>query len=75
MRVPYTWLKDFVDLELSAQELADVLTHAGIEVDEITSLQLNFSGVVVAEVLSVEKHPDANKLFVVGSMTAMRKRL
>ncbi|NLP36633.1 MAG: phenylalanine--tRNA ligase subunit beta [Firmicutes bacterium] len=65
MRVPYTWLKDFVDLELSAQELADVLTHAGIEVDEITSLQLNFSGVVVAEVLSVEKHPDANKLFVV----------
>ncbi|NLM52973.1 MAG: phenylalanine--tRNA ligase subunit beta [Firmicutes bacterium] len=65
MRVPYTWLKDFVDLELPAQELADLLTHAGIEVDEITSLQPNFSGVVVAEVLKVEKHPDADKLYVV----------
>lgn len=65
MRVPYTWLKDFIDLELSAQELADMLTHAGIEVDEITSLQPDFSGVVVAEVLAVEKHPDADKLFVV----------
>ncbi|MBS3885770.1 MAG: phenylalanine--tRNA ligase subunit beta [Dethiobacter sp.] len=65
MRVPYTWLKDFIEIELTAKELADVLTNAGIEVEEITTLSVDFSGVVVAEVLTVEKHPEADKLFVV----------
>ncbi|MFW0861521.1 MAG: phenylalanine--tRNA ligase subunit beta [Dethiobacter sp.] len=64
MRVPYTWLKDFIEIELTAQELADVLTNAGIEVEEITTLKVDFSGVVVVEVLTVEKHPEADKLFV-----------
>ena len=65
MRVPYTWLKDFIDLEMPASELAELLTNSGIEVDEITSLAPAFSGVVVAEVLSVDKHPEAERLFVV----------
>ncbi|HHX75618.1 MAG TPA: phenylalanine--tRNA ligase subunit beta, partial [Firmicutes bacterium] len=65
MRVPYTWLKDFIELEMPASELAELLTHAGIEVEEITSLAPAFSGVVVAEVLSVDKHPEADRLFVV----------
>ena len=64
MRVPYTWLKDFIDTDLSARELADLLTYSGIEVEEVTSLKPNFSGVVVAEVLSIERHPEADKLFV-----------
>ncbi|MBS4008917.1 MAG: phenylalanine--tRNA ligase subunit beta [Clostridium sp.] len=64
MRVPYTWLKDFIEIDLTAQELADVLTNAGIEVEEITTLKVDFSGVVVAEVLTVEKLPEADKLFV-----------
>lgn len=64
MRVPYTWLKDFIELDVSAEELAETLTNAGIEVEEITTLAPNFSGVVVAEVVSVEKHPEADKLFV-----------
>lgn len=64
MRVPYTWLKDFIEIELTAKELADVLTNAGIEVEEVTTLNVDFSGVVVAEVLTVEKHPEADKLFV-----------
>ncbi|MGI6659720.1 MAG: phenylalanine--tRNA ligase subunit beta [Dethiobacteraceae bacterium] len=64
MRVPYTWLKDFIELELSAEELAETLTRAGIEVEEIVTLAPQFSGVVVAEVISIEKHPQADKLFV-----------
>lgn len=64
MRVPYTWLKEFVDLEMTAQELADLLTNSGIEVEEIITLPCEFSGVVVAEVVSLERHPQADKLFV-----------
>lgn len=65
MRVPYTWLKDFVDTSLSAGELAELLTRSGVEVEEIVTLQPDFTGVVVVEVLSVDKHPEADKLFVV----------
>ena len=64
MRVPYTWLKDFIDIELTAEELAEKMTNSGIEVDEITSLKPAFLGVVVAEVLSLTRHPEADKLFV-----------
>ena len=64
MRVPYTWLKDFIDIDETAEELANILTNAGIEVEEITSLHPSFQGVVVAEVLSIERHPEAEKLFV-----------
>lgn len=65
MRVPYTWLKDFIPTDLSAQELAELLTRSGIEVEEVTSLRPKFTGVIVAEVLSVNKHPEADKLFIV----------
>ncbi|HZK25781.1 MAG TPA: phenylalanine--tRNA ligase subunit beta [Oscillospiraceae bacterium] len=64
MRVPYTWLKDFIEIELTAEELAETLTRAGIEVDEIVTLAPRFSEVVVAEVISIDKHPQADKLFV-----------
>ena len=64
MRVPYTWLKDFIDLELTAEELADKLTYSGIEVEEVTSLKPQFSGVVVVELVSITRHPEADKLFV-----------
>ncbi|MBS4023556.1 MAG: phenylalanine--tRNA ligase subunit beta [Dethiobacter sp.] len=65
MRVPYTWLKDFIDLDISAVELAELLTRSGIEVDEVFSLPVEFNGVTVVEVLNVASHPAADKLFVV----------
>ncbi|MCR3921303.1 MAG: phenylalanine--tRNA ligase subunit beta [Firmicutes bacterium] len=64
MRVPYTWLKDFIEISLSATELADKLTSAGIEVEDVTTLVPQFTEVVVAEVVSIAKHPEADKLFV-----------
>ena len=64
MRVPYTWLKDFIDIDMDARELAEKLTFAGIEVDEIVDLRPSFSNVITAEVLTVDKHPDADRLFV-----------
>ena len=61
MKLPVNWLKEFVDTKLSAEKIADKLTMAGLEVEEILGGH-DFSGVVVGHVLSVEKHPNADKL-------------
>jgi len=62
MLVSLKWLKDYVDLELTAQELADRLTMAGLEIDEIKTITHKFTGVVVAGIVSVKPHPGADKL-------------
>ena len=62
MLVSLKWLKDYVDIELTAEELAHELTMAGLEVDEIKTIRPQFSGVVVAEILSVKPHPSADSL-------------
>ncbi|MDD4091041.1 MAG: phenylalanine--tRNA ligase subunit beta [Smithellaceae bacterium] len=62
MLVSLKWLKDYIDLETAPEELADRLTMAGLEVDEIQTLAPKFSGVVVAKILSVRPHPNADKL-------------
>jgi phenylalanyl-tRNA synthetase beta chain len=64
MRVSVSWLKEWVDTGLSAAELADRLTMAGLEVDAIESAAPEFEGVVVGHVTAVEPHPDADKLSV-----------
>ncbi|MFZ3156366.1 MAG: phenylalanine--tRNA ligase subunit beta, partial [Smithella sp.] len=62
MLVSLKWLKDYVDIELTPEELAHKLTMAGLEVDEIKTIRPQFSGVVVARILSVERHPSADRL-------------
>lgn len=62
MLVSLKWLKDYIDLEITASELADRLTMAGLEVDEIKTISHKFTGVVVAKILSVRPHPGADKL-------------
>ena len=64
MRVPLSWLKEYVDLPESVQEIADRLTFAGIEVEGIETVGGTFDGVVVGEVRAVEKHANADKLSV-----------
>jgi phenylalanyl-tRNA synthetase beta chain len=64
MKIPLSWLKEFINLSESPEEIAKTLTLAGLEVDGVESIGSTFSGVVVGEVLSVEKHPDADKLCV-----------
>lgn len=56
------WLRTLVNPPLSSQELAHLLTMAGLEVEEMQPVAPAFSGVVVAQVLAVDKHPDADKL-------------
>ena len=59
-----SWLKTFIDTSLSSKQLAHVLTMAGLEVESFTPVAENFSGVVVGHVLSVNKHPDAERLSI-----------
>ena len=56
------WLREFVDPPLTSAELAHSLTMAGLEVEALENVAPAFGGVVVAQVLSVDKHPDADKL-------------
>jgi phenylalanyl-tRNA synthetase beta chain len=64
MRVSLSWLQDLVKVEDSAEQLAERLSMAGFEVEEIEDLSSLAQGVVVGHVLEREKHPDADKLSV-----------
>ena len=55
MKAPFSWLKEYVDIEISAQELEQKLFGCGFEVEELIDLGAQISNVVVGEVLSCEK--------------------
>src|SRR3954454_7703231 len=62
MRVPLSWLRDYVDIDLSPEELADRLTLLGMEVKGLERWGADWRNVVVGELLTVEKHPRADRL-------------
>lgn len=64
MKVTLNWLKSYVDFSWPPEELAERLTMLGIEVEAIRKLGGEFDGVVVAQVITREKHPNADKLSV-----------
>ncbi|TDG13546.1 phenylalanine--tRNA ligase subunit beta [Seongchinamella unica] len=64
MIISEQWLREWVSPELSSEDLAHQITMAGLEVDAIDPVAGEFSGVVVAEIVSAEQHPDADKLRV-----------
>ena len=57
-----TWLKEWIDHQMSIDDLMESLTMAGLEVDGCTPVAHQFSEIIVGEVQSVEKHPNADKL-------------
>ena len=64
MQFPESWLRSLTNPAISTDELAHQLTMAGLEVEETAPVAPAFSGVVVAQVLAVEPHPNADKLRV-----------
>ncbi len=64
MKVPISWLKEYVAFEDSPQGLADKLTFSGIEVEGIETVGGDFAGLVVGEVVQVDAHPQADRLTV-----------
>ena len=64
MQFPESWLREFCNPPLSTQQLADTLTMAGLEVEELKPVAPPFSKIVVGEIKSAAKHPNADKLQV-----------
>ncbi len=64
MRISLNWLKELVDLEMTPEQLAETLTMAGFEVEEIEDRRTWADGVVLGKIQIAEKHPNADKLKV-----------
>jgi phenylalanyl-tRNA synthetase beta chain len=62
MRVPLSWLRDYVDIDLTPEQLAERLTLLGMEVQSIERWGSDWQNVVIGELLTVEKHPRADRL-------------
>ena len=67
MNISYKWLKEYVDFDLTAQQVADALTSTGLEVDaleEVQSIRGGLKGLYVGKVLTCETHPNSDHLHV-----------
>jgi phenylalanyl-tRNA synthetase beta chain len=64
MKLPISWLKEYIDFDLSPQELANELMLTGTAVESLSETGSGNEGVIIGEVLSVEKHPNADKLSI-----------
>ncbi|MGO2214289.1 phenylalanine--tRNA ligase subunit beta [Psychrobacter alimentarius] len=64
MKISEQWLRQWVNPDNTSEQLAEQLTMAGLEIDDRYAVARAFTGVVVGEVMSVEQHPDADKLRV-----------
>jgi len=64
MRIPLSWLRDYVDITLPVEELAERLTLAGLEVESIERIGAEWSRehIFVGQVLEVKPHPNADRL-------------
>lgn len=67
MKISYNWLKNFINTDLSAEEIGKLLTSSGLEVESIEPIETikgGLKGVIIAQVLTCEPHPNADKLRV-----------
>jgi len=67
MKISYNWLKQYIPVDLPAGQVSDILTNIGLEVEGLETFQSvkgGLEGIVIGEVLTCEKHPNADKLTV-----------
>jgi len=65
MKVSYNWIKDYIKTDLTPDQMSVILTDTGLEVEgleKVETIKGGLEGVVIGEVLTKEKHPDADKL-------------
>ena len=65
MKISYNWLKNYIDVKVNPENISEILTDSGLEIDGMQKIQTikgGLEGLVVGEVLTKEKHPDADKL-------------
>lgn len=64
MNVPMSWLKAYTDIDCTTDEFIEIITKSGSKVETVTNLGKEIINVVVGKVLSIEKHPNADKLVI-----------
>ena len=64
MKAPLSWLKNYVDIDCTAEELKDKLFSCGFEVEEMQYVAKHIEKIVTCKILSIDKHPNADKLSV-----------
>ena len=64
MKVPYSWIKDYVDINVGPKELGDILTLTGSQLEDVEIQGDKIKKVVVCHIEKIEKHPDADRLSV-----------
>jgi len=64
MIVPLNWLKDYVDFNISPEELGEMLTMAGLELESLEYRGKDLEKLIVAEIVSIRQHPDADRLLL-----------
>lgn len=67
MKISYNWLRDYIDFDLSAEELSEILTDCGLEVEGMEkkeSVKGGLRGIVIGKVLTTKNHPNADRLTV-----------
>ncbi len=62
MKIVYSWLKDFIDLDLTPEEMVQKFVHLGIEVASVETTGADFEGVTVAQITRIEDHPNSDHL-------------
>ncbi|WP_028358185.1 phenylalanine--tRNA ligase subunit beta [Brackiella oedipodis] len=62
MLIPESWLRSYINPDLSTEDLAHTLTMAGLEVEDVHAVAPAFSGIVVAQIKTISSHPNADKL-------------
>ena len=65
MKIVYSWLKDFIDLDLTPEEMVQQFVHLGIEVAGVQTTGADFEGVTVAQITHIEDHPNSDHLHLV----------
>ncbi|MEZ4915551.1 MAG: phenylalanine--tRNA ligase subunit beta, partial [Chitinophagales bacterium] len=67
MKISYNWLKEYIDIDMPAEDLAEILTNTGLEVEKVNHIETipgGLKGLVVGVVLEKAKHPNADRLSV-----------
>lgn len=73
MKVSLNWLKDYVDISMEVNELAKLLTMGGFEVEQVNQIGAGLDNIVVAEIRSIQRHPNADRLSLVEVVTESKK--
>ncbi|HBX52184.1 MAG: phenylalanine--tRNA ligase subunit beta [Bacteroidetes bacterium RIFOXYA12_FULL_35_11] len=79
MKISYNWLKEYININIAPEELAEILTSIGLEVgavDTFETVKGGLQGIVIGEVVTKDKHPNADKLSVttvnIGSLDLLK---